>query len=88
MPWNAAALGDVRAVAADALGQVWIAEAGTTSKRFSVWKTDGPQPTLDLDEPAPVPDPDGPTRILAQGCVWRLDAQNGQAKCMEVIGKR
>ena len=72
-PWNAAALGDVRALAVDASGQVWIAEAGTTPKRFSVWKTDGSQPVLvreifgplDLGEPAPAPDPRDPTRILA-----------------------
>ena len=94
--WNAEALGDVRAVAVDAHGQVWIAEAGTTPKRFSVWKTEGPQPTLareifgplDLDEPGPAANPNDPKRILAQGCAWRVDAQNGKAECVEVLGER
>ena len=84
------------AVRAARHGQVWIAEAGTTPKRFSVWKTGGPQPALvreifgplDLDEPAPTPDPSAPTRILAQGCAWRIDAQNGKVKCVEVMSER
>jgi hypothetical protein len=92
-PWKADAFYDVRALAVDARGQLWIAEGAANPKRFSAWKTDGPRPLLvrelfgplDSDEPEPTPDPRDPARVLAQGCAWRVDARTGVVECIEVM---
>jgi hypothetical protein len=92
-PWKGEALRDVRALAVDATGQLWIAEGTATPKRFSVWKTDAPRGVLvreifgplDVDEPAFRAEP--PDTWLAQGCRWRIDPATGAAQCLEVLGE-
>src|SRR6185295_14491498 len=92
-PWKAEALRDVRALAVDFPGQLWIAEGTTTPKRFSVWKTDAPRGVLvreifgPLDAEETPLHAEAPDTYVAQGCRWRIDPATGATQCLEVIGE-
>jgi hypothetical protein len=91
-PWRADALRDIRGIALDAKGQLWIAEGGVKPKRFSVWTTSGKEARLlrehfgplDASDPAPSVAPGDPTLILAGGCEWRRDPASGRVECVRV----
>ncbi len=88
-PWKPEALRDVRALAVDALGQLWIAEGDEHFGRFTVWKTDGKQGTLvreifgPLDPATLAVDPADPLTVTLGRLRWRVE--NGRATCIEQL---
>jgi hypothetical protein len=47
--WKADALRDIRAIAVDATGKLWVAEGKGDFGRFTVWKTEGRQAVLERE---------------------------------------
>jgi hypothetical protein len=90
-PWDPEALRDIRALAVDAQGQLWIAEGDEGFGRFTVWKTEGKEGTLVREIIGPLDgstlhvDAAAPFEITLGGLRWRLDG--GIAKCIERPGK-
>lgn len=87
--WKADALGDVRALAVDGTGQLWIAESAGDFGRFTVWKTDGKTGPLvreifgPLDPATLAVDPRDPLAITLGGLRWRVE--NDRAVCVEQV---
>jgi hypothetical protein len=85
--WVPEALRDVRALAVDATGRLWIAEGDEQFGRFTVWKTDGKQGTLvreifgPLDAATLHVDAADPLDIALGGLRWRIAANT--ATCIE-----
>lgn len=88
-PWKSDALRDVRALAVDATGQLWIAEGDEHFGRFTVWKTDGKQGALvreifgPLDSATLAVDPADPLTATLGGLRWRVE--NGSVTCLEQL---
>lgn len=89
-PWEPEALRDIRALAVDAAGQLWIAEGDEEFGRFTVWKTDGKQGALVREIIGPL---DGatlqvnvadPRDVMLGGLRWRVGSDG--AKCVERPG--
>ena len=91
--WDSRALRDIRSLAIDARGQLWVAEGGAWPKRFSVWTTSGKEAQLvrehfgplDLRNPGAALFPGDPATLIAQGCEWRIDRATGGLACAGVI---
>jgi hypothetical protein len=89
-PWAADKLADIRGLALDATGQLWVAEGDSIPRRISVWTTDGALGALVREYFAP-PDPGSPvaidpldpTVIYAGGCEWRIGP--GKTECLGVV---
>ncbi len=89
-PWQPDALREIRAVAVDAAGQLWVAEGDAYPKRFSVWDTTGQQGRLLREFFGPATggsaiNPLDPDLMIAQNCEWRLDPQSGSVRCLGVV---
>ncbi|MEQ1861872.1 MAG: hypothetical protein ABMA13_18290 [Chthoniobacteraceae bacterium] len=86
-PWEPEALRDIRALAVDATGQLWIAEGDEHFGRFTVWKTDGKQGALvreifgPLDAATLHVDEAEPLDIALGGLRWRIEGRT--ATCVE-----
>jgi hypothetical protein len=86
-PWQPEALRDIRALAVDGKGQLWIAEGDEEFGRFTVWKTEGRQGTLvreiigPLDGATVHVDAADPFDIALGGLRWRIG--RGGATCVE-----
>jgi len=90
--WQGDRLGEVRGVAFDGQGQLWVAEGEGRPKRVSVWTTDGREGRLVREFFAPPDsaggvaiDPLDPLVLVADGCEWRIDPETGRAGCAGVI---
>ncbi len=91
--WEARALRDIRSLAIDARGQLWVAEGGAWPKRFSVWTTSGKEAQLVREHFGPLDQrntgaavfPGDPGILIAQGCEWRIDRATGESACVGVI---
>jgi hypothetical protein len=90
-PWEPEALRDIRALAVDAVGQLWIAEGDENFGRFTVWKTEGKEGVLVREIIGPL---DGatlhvnsadPLDIALGGLRWRVSAN--AATCVERIAE-
>ena len=93
--WQPDRMGDIRAVALDAGGKLWVAEGDAIPSRISVWTTDGPTGRLAReffappDSASPVAvDPLDPGLIVAGGCEWRIDPATRHAACLGVITRQ
>jgi hypothetical protein len=92
-PWQADGLRNIRAVALDGAGRLWVAEGDGFPKRFSVWETDGNQGRLareffgaaERGARGGAIHPNDPNLMVGQGCEWRLDPKTGRASCLGVI---
>jgi hypothetical protein len=92
-PWQSDGLRNIRAVALDGAGRLWVAEGDGFPKRFSVWDTDGKQGKLvreyfgaaDRGGRGGAIHPNDPNLMVGQGCEWRLDPATGKASCLGVI---
>ncbi len=90
-PWKAEALRDIRALAVDATGQLWVAEGDEHFGRFTVWKTEGRDGTLireifgPLDAATLHVDAADPLNIALGGLRWRIRDKN--ATCVEQLGE-
>jgi hypothetical protein len=87
--WKPEALRDIRALAVDATGQLWIAEGNEQFGRFTVWRTEGKEGTLvreifgPLDGATLHVDAAKPRDIVLGGLRWRIDGH--VAKCVEQL---
>jgi hypothetical protein len=90
-PWQAGGLRFVDDMALDSMGKLWVAEADSTPKRFSVWDTATGRLVSEFFGPTSYGAlggaicPVDPNVMVGQGCEWRLDAQTGRALCTGVI---
>jgi len=92
-PWQPDGLRNIRAVALDGAGKLWVAEGDGFPKRFSVWDTGGNRGRLarelfgaaDLGARGGAIHPNDPNLMVGQGCEWRLDPKTGKASCLGVI---
>jgi outer membrane protein assembly factor BamB len=92
-PWQPDGLRNIRAVALDGAGRLWVAEGDGFPKRFSVWDTDGKQGKLareffgsaERGARGGAIFPNDPNIMVGQGCEWRLDPKTGKASCLGVI---
>jgi hypothetical protein len=90
--WQPDRMGDIRGMALDATGQLWVAEGNSIPRRISVWTTDSAKGRLlheyfappDPGSPVAV-DPVDPTIVYAGGCEWQLDPKGQSTKCMGVV---
>ena len=90
--WQPDRMGDIRAIALDATGQLWVAEGDAIPGRISVWTTDTPEGRLAREFFAPpgpaspvAVDPLDPRLMYAGGCEWRIDPETGRAVCLGVV---
>lgn len=90
-PWEPEALREIRAIAVDASGQLWIAEGDEQFGRFTVWNTEGKDGSLIREIIGPI---DGttlsvsaadPRDIALGGLRWRVE--DNVATCVERLGK-
>jgi len=78
-PWKADGLRDIRAIAVDAAGQLWVAEGDLHFGRFTTWKPEGKQGTLlrevfgPADTTTLAVDPANPFSITLGGLRWQID---------------
>jgi hypothetical protein len=93
--WQSDRMGDIRAVALDAGGQLWVAEGDAIPSRVTLWTTDGPTGRLvreffaPPDSASPVAvDPLDPGLMVAGGCEWRIDPVTGRTACLGVITRQ
>ena len=91
-PWEPDRMGDIRGLALDGTGQLWVAEGDSVPRRVSVWSTDSGQGRLVREFFAPpdpgspvVVDPLDPALFYAGGCEWRIERKTGSAACLGVI---
>ncbi len=90
--WQPGRMGDIRGIALDTAGQLWVAEGDAIPSRISVWSTDGDTGRLvheyfappDAESPLAL-DPLDPTVAVAGGCEWRIDPVTGRGACAGVI---
>jgi len=90
--WQPEQMGDIRGIALDATGQLWVAEGEAIPSRISVWTTDEATGTLvreffappNVTSPVAIDPLDGGV-IVAGGCEWRVYPKTGRAACMGVI---
>jgi len=89
-PWEPEALRDIRALAVDATGQLWIAEGDEQFGRFTVWKIEGKEGALvreiigPLDSATLHVDAADPLDITLGGLRWRVRGK--AATCVERLG--
>ena len=90
-PWEPAALRDIRALAVDATGQLWIAEGDENFGRFTVWKTEGREGALVREIIGPLDgatlhvDATDPLDIVLGGLRWRV--REKAATCTERLAR-
>ena len=86
-PWEPGALRDIRALAVDATGQLWIAECDEHFGRFTVWNTEGKEGALvreiigPLDAATLHVDAANPLDIVLGGLRWHVGGNS--ATCVE-----
>ena len=91
-PWQPGCMEFIRAIALDATGRLWAAEADPAPRRISVWTTDTPVAHLAREFFAP-PGPDAaaainprdPTLMIANGCEWRINPETGRGTCLGIV---
>jgi hypothetical protein len=88
-PWRREAFRNIRSLAVDAAGQLWVAEGDHEFGRFTVWKTDGTAASLGREIFGPIKAPDlsidtsDGTQVIAGGFRWKIDPANHTATCVE-----
>jgi hypothetical protein len=89
-PWEPQALRDIRAVAEDATGQLWIAEGTEEFGRFTVWRTEGKQGALVREIIGPLNgatlhvNAADPFDITLDGLRWRVGSDG--VGCLQRLG--
>ncbi len=91
-PWDPEALGDIRALAVDGMGQLWVAEGDDDFGRFTIWNIENNQGALIREIIGPldgttlqIEDTD-PLEIALGGLRWRI---NGNvATCIQRLSGR
>jgi hypothetical protein len=88
-PWRREAFRNIRSLAVDAAGQLWVAEGDQEFGRFTVWKTEGGGASLEREIFGPIKandlsiDLSDGTQVIAGGFRWKVDAANHTATCIE-----
>jgi hypothetical protein len=90
--WNPNRMSNVRSLALDATGRLWVAEGDPIPKRISVWTTDTAQGRMVREFFAPpgggfpaTVNPIDPGLMIAGGCEWRIDPRTGRAACLGIV---
>lgn len=87
-PWLPDAFRDVRSLAIDSTGQLWVAEGGSDFGRFTTWRTDDKQGIRTREVFGPIKTDDfqvsatSPNEILCGGFRWAVDPQSHTASCL------
>jgi hypothetical protein len=76
--WEPGGFRDIRAIAVDATGQLWVAEGDENFGRFSVWRTDDKQGTLVREIFGPIQadllvDLADPLKVTTRTLQWKID---------------
>lgn len=88
--WQPEGLRDVRALAIDARGRLWVAECDESFGRFTVWNTEGPVGRLEREILGPFSpgsfsaDPADPCRVRFGGLEWQVDRAGRRAACTQI----
>jgi hypothetical protein len=88
-PWRREAFRNIRSLAVDAAGQLWVAEGDQEFGRFTVWKTEGTVASLEREIFGPIKgngfaiDSSDGTEVIAGGFRWKIDPANHTANCVE-----
>jgi hypothetical protein len=82
--WEADGLRDIRAIAIDAQGQLWVAEGDANFGRFSVWGTGEKQGKLLREyfgpvQAEPLADLTNPLKVTTRDLQWEIDASTRRA---------
>jgi hypothetical protein len=90
-PWRREAFRNIRSMAVDAAGQLWVAEGDHEFGRFTVWKTEANVAALEREIFGPIKandfaidSPEG-TEVIAGGFRWKVDPANHTAACVETV---
>jgi hypothetical protein len=91
-PWEDDGLRDIRALAIDAAGQLWVAEGDEQFGRFSVWRTDGKQGTLVREFYGPLasepsPDVHDALAVTTGDLQWRIDTTSNHVELLARLEK-
>ena len=83
---------DIRAIAVDATGQLWVAEGDDRFGRFSVWRTEGKQGTLVGEIFGPLQgqvaaDPRDPLLVSTGELQWKIDPAKHLATLTALLDK-
>lgn len=90
-PWRREAFRDVRSLAVDAAGQLWVAEGDEKFGRFTVWNTESKSATLEREIFGPIKgddfavDSSDGSEVIAGGFRWKIDPGNYTATCLETV---
>jgi hypothetical protein len=88
-PWQREAFRNIRSLAVDAAGQLWVSEGDEQFGRFTVWKTEGKTVTLEREIFGPIKANDfaiasfDGKEVIAGGFRWKIDTLNHTANCIE-----
>jgi hypothetical protein len=88
-PWRREAFRNIRSLAVDAAGQLWVAEGDQEFGRFTVWKTEGTAASLEREIFGPIKandlviDSTDGTQVIAGGFRWKIDPANHTVTCVE-----
>ena len=93
-PWQPDGMLNISGIAVDPEGQLWVAEATGSPKRFSVWDTKTGELVKELFGPTHYGASGGaisaknPNVMVGEGCEWSIDPKTGRGKCTGVIEQR
>jgi len=87
--WRREAFRNIRSLAVDAAGQLWVAEGDEQFGRITVWKTEGKTAVLEREIFGPIKgddfavDSSDGSQVIAGGFRWKVDSANRTATCLE-----
>jgi hypothetical protein len=91
--WQSDGMRFISGLAVDGNGRLWVMENDMYPKRVSVWDTKTGALYKEFFGPTTygalggAVNPLDPTRMVGQGCEWKLDAKTGTAACVAVISR-
>ena len=90
-PWVKEGTVDIKGLAVDPNGKLWVAESNFFPKRFSVWNNQTGAfireffGSTHYGASGGAINPDDPNLMVGEGCEWRIDPATGRAECLGVF---